>query len=240
MVQGCTVPTIVVIGAGGIAHPALWVLASMAVHIRVVDDDRVDPTNLHRLPFARLEDIGAHKVEVIARTIRAHGRAKVEPVVDRLTPDTARALLTGADLVIDGSDNYATKFLVADACGILGIPSVHGAAVGWIGTVLPVRPGRSACYRCLFEDIPPGDNVDCATMGVYGPVTSVIGALMAADAIRMLHGNDATVGSIACYDGWAQTFRAVRVPRRSDCPLCGTHSICTLEASRYDPPECAG
>jgi adenylyltransferase/sulfurtransferase len=230
---------VVVVGAGGIGHPAIMALAGARVALRVIDDDRVDPTNVHRLPLATAADVGALKTTVIARALRAAGRTHDEMVVDHVTPATARTLLEDATVVVEGADNYPTKFLVADACHLLGVPVVHGAALGWLGTVLPVLPGATGCYRCLFEDVPAGDAINCATAGVYGPVTSVIGALMASDALRLARGDHATAGSIACYDGWRNTFRAVAVPRRPGCPLCGTGAIRDLEPHRYHPPECA-
>jgi adenylyltransferase/sulfurtransferase len=230
---------VVIVGAGGIGHPAIGALARADVTLRVIDDDRVEPTNLHRLPLARDEDVGTLKTDVIARELRAFGRTHDQMVVDRVTPETAHTLLEGAAVVVEGSDNFATKFLVADACALLGIPSVHGAALGWIGTVLSVLPGQTACYRCLFEDLPQGDTVDCSTAGVYGPVTSVIGALMAADAERLATGEHAFAGTIGSYDGWRNTFRTVKVPRRADCPLCGARTIRDLDASRYYAPLCA-
>jgi molybdopterin/thiamine biosynthesis adenylyltransferase len=237
-----TRPVIAVVGAGGIGHPAVVALAGAGagadVDVRIIDDDRVERTNLHRLPFATRDDVGTAKTEVLRRVLAARGRTTDVMVASRVDPASALELLAGARVVIEGADNYPTKFLVADACGILGIPVVHGAAVGWIGTVLSVRPGASACYRCVFEDVPAGDTVDCATAGVYGPVTAVIGALMAADALRLVRGDATYAGAIASYDGWRNAFRSVSVARRADCALCGTRAIRALDPRRYAPPAC--
>lgn len=234
-------PLVVLVGAGGIGHPAAVALAREPVRLRVIDDDAVEASNLHRLPWARPDELGARKVDVLARARSAAGRGgEDEYVCDRLTPSTARALLRGADVVVEGADNFATKFLVADACGLLGLPVVHGAAVGWVGTVMSVRPGASACYRCVFEDVPAGDAIDCATAGVYGPVTAVIGALMAADALRLLRGDLRCAGVVGRYEALRGAFRASRFARRADCPLCGAApTIRELDATRYAAPICA-
>lgn len=227
---------IAVVGLGGIGHPAVAALARSGAALRLIDDDLVEKSNLHRLAFARESDLGATKTSVAWRI--AGERKDNAMIHGRVTPDTAIAWLGGASVVIEGSDNFATKFLVADACGILGIPSVHGAAVSWKGTVMSVVPGVSACYRCVFEDLPSGDAVDCASAGVYGPMTSVIGALMAAHAMRLLHHDVRFAGTVARYDGWRQQFRASRFSRRAACPLCGTREIRSLDLHRYVPPDC--
>jgi adenylyltransferase/sulfurtransferase len=232
------VPVIAIVGAGGIGQPAIRALAGSRVTLRVIDDDRVEVSNLHRQILASDDDVGRLKVDVVAREMRNSGRNDDRFHVARVTPGTARELLDGADVVIEGSDNYATKFLVADACALLEIPAVHGAAVGWLGTVLTTIPGRSACYRCVFEEAPGGETMDCATAGVFGPVTSVIGALMAADALRVLHGDHRHLGSVGSYDGWRNTFRSTRFAPRRDCPLCGTRAIQSLDPARYVAPDC--
>ncbi len=229
--------TIAIVGLGGIGHPAVAALAREGFAFRFIDDDRVEASNMHRLAFALESDLGTEKTAVAARMAGARSEDRI--IAGRVAPDTALEWLRGADVVIEGSDNFATKFLVADACGLLGVPSVHGAAVGWNGTVMPVVPGQSACYRCVFEDVPSGDAVDCASAGVFGPVTTVIGALMSAHARRLARGDVAYAGTVARYDGWQQRFRATAMPRRSDCPLCGTRTIHALDPERYSPPTCA-
>jgi len=225
--------TVAIVGVGGLGCPAAYALARMGLALRLLDEDRVERSNLHRQMLFEEGDVGRPKVEAAARALP--GRAPIEPVASHVAPDNALALLAGCALVVEGSDNLATKFLVADACRVLNVPVVHGACVGWHGTVLPVAWGRGACYRCVFEDLPVGEDApDCATAGVYGPVTSVVGALMAADALALLAGDLARGGVLARYDGWAQGFRATRFERRPDCPLCGDGApLPALTASRY-------
>lgn len=211
---------VAVVGLGGLGCPAAWSLSHAGVDLRLLDEDRVERSNLHRQSLYTDGDLGRAKVIAAAEALRGTGVA-LDPVAEHVTPDRALTLLAGVDAIVEGSDNLPTKFLVADAARVLGLPVVHGACVGWMGTVLPVHPARGACYRCVFEDIPRGDDaVDCATAGVWGPLTAVVGALMAAEALRLLRGDAAHAGSLSRYDGWRQRFRVTDFARRSDCPLC--------------------
>jgi molybdopterin/thiamine biosynthesis adenylyltransferase len=230
-------PTVAVVGVGGLGCPAAWALARAGVALRLLDEDRVERSNLHRQMLFTDADVGDAKVRAARRALLVESPgAEVEAIAEHVAPEGALRLLGGASVVVEGSDNLATKFLVADACAALGIPVVHGACVGWVGTVLPVSWGAGPCYRCVFEDLPPADDeaATCATAGVYGPITSVVGALMAADALRLLAGDRSTLGALARYDGWAQTFRATTLRRRRGCPLCGDAAgAITLDPSKY-------
>jgi molybdopterin/thiamine biosynthesis adenylyltransferase len=234
--------TVAIVGVGGLGCPVAWALAHEGISLRLLDEDKVEPTNLHRQILFTDKDAGTPKVIAAQRALQTLCSAtSVEAVQEHVTPERCLALLEGCALVVEGSDNLATKFLVADACKILGIPVVHGACVGWIGTVLPVVWSHAACYRCVFEDLPAPemDATNCSTAGVYGPVTSVVGALMAADALQVLNGNFARAGSLCRYDGWRQTFRASTIARRSDCTLCGDNAQRpTLNAQCYVPNMC--
>lgn len=229
--------TAAIVGVGGLGCPAAWALARSGVALRLLDEDRVERSNLHRQMLFSEADVGVPKVVAARRSILTElPGARVESIAEHVAPERALRLLAGVDVVVEGSDNLATKFLVADACAALGVPVVHGACVGWIGTVLPVAWRAGPCYRCVFEDLPPADDeaATCATAGVYGPITSVIGALMAADALRLLAGDAAAPGSLARYDGWSQTFRATTLRRRRDCPLCGDDAgAVSLDPSKY-------
>jgi molybdopterin/thiamine biosynthesis adenylyltransferase len=225
------------VGVGGLGCPAAWALARAGVALRLLDEDRVERSNLHRQMLFTDADLGAPKVLAAAQALRAAvPDAHIEAVAAHVAPDNALRLLADVDVVVEGSDNLATKFLVADACAALRIPVVHGACVGWVGTVLPVVWGAGPCYRCVFEDLPAPDDEapSCATAGVYGPLTSVVGALMAADALRMLRRDHTTLGALARYDGWAQSFRASTLRRRRACPLCGDDAApVSLDPMKY-------
>lgn len=229
--------TVAVVGVGGLGCPAAWALSRSGVSLRLLDEDRVERSNLHRQMLFTEADVGERKVVAARRALAsiAPGVA-VDAIAEHVAPERALELLRGVDVVVEGSDNLATKFLVADACAALRVPVVHGACVAWIGTVLPVAWGAGPCYRCVFEDLPPldEDGATCATAGVYGPITSVIGAMMAADALRLGRGDLSHAGSLARYDGWSQTFRASKIRARRDCALCGADAgAVSLDPSKY-------
>jgi molybdopterin/thiamine biosynthesis adenylyltransferase len=152
-------------------------------------------------------------------------------VVDRLLPDNALALAEGHTLIVEGSDNFATKFLAADAAKLARIPAAQAGAVRFAGWALGVDPERGACVRCLFEDIPRDLPETCAAAGVLGPVVGVLGALQAALALELLVGARAA-GTLYRYEGLSGQLRRRRLARRSDCALC-TGAIRTLDPERY-------
>jgi adenylyltransferase/sulfurtransferase len=169
---------------------------------------------------------------------RRHGRSGTAVAREsRILPDTALELVHGFDLVLEGADNFATKFLCADACSLAGVPLVQAGAVRWVGWALASVPAQSACLRCVFEDIPQGREDTCAQSGVVGPVVGVLGALQAALAIRLLRGEVAAAGVLYSYDGLAGSLRSRAVRRRPTCDLCAG-VISDTNSSRY-APECA-
>lgn len=205
----------VIVGVGGLGCPAAWALRGAIRSVRLIDEDRVERSNLHRQILFSEGDVGRLKVEAAADALR--GLVEVELVPAHLAPENAAELLRGARVVLEGSDNLPTKFLVSEVTSASRTPVVHGACLGWRATVLPVIQGQGACYRCIFEGLPDGEVGDCVTAGVFGPVTSVAGALMAADALRILRGEREHAGSLARYDGWSQSFRATRFSQRRGC-----------------------
>jgi adenylyltransferase/sulfurtransferase len=226
------------VGAGGLGSPAALVLAESGLgRATFVDDDVVDVTNLHRQVLYDESDVGRSKVERAAARLRSHG-VEVRTVEGRLLPSTARELVQGHDLVVEGADNFATKFLACDAAALTRVPIVQAGAVRWSGWALATAPGMSACMRCVFEDIPRDRVETCAEAGVVGPVVGVLGALQAALAVRWLGGDASAAGELWSYDGLAGTLRATRVRRRPGCPAC-EGSVDDLRAERYAPPECA-
>jgi molybdopterin/thiamine biosynthesis adenylyltransferase len=229
---------IVLIGAGGIGAPAAIALAAAgAGPIVVADDDRVEISNLHRQILFGDADVGRPKLEAFADALaRRFPGVRVEPRPGRARPDTALGLVRGARVVIDATDNFPTRFLLADACAIAGVPVVHAAAVRWSATVMAARPEGAPCYRCLFEDLPEGDAPDCATAGVVGPVCGVAGAIAADRALRAIAGDASAFGHVVTFDGRRDHLRAVPVRPREGCPLCGPgRAIVDLDPVRYQP-----
>lgn len=233
-----------VVGVGGLGCPAALALARAGVGtLGLCDDDVVDRSNLHRQILFQDADVGTSKVPAAARRLRAIAPAlTVEMHEHRLLPDNAVDLVAGYDVVVEGSDNFATKFLAADACRIAGVPVVHASAVRWIGTALAVGPAGGPCYRCLFEDVPANDAPNCAEAGVMGPVVGLVAAAQVDLALAWLDGVGVG-GDLVTVDGRrrAGVLRRRTIGRRVDCDLCGTRAgIRRIDAAIYDSPACAG
>lgn len=221
------------VGAGGLGCGALPVLARAAdrlAAVRIVDDDVIEASNLHRqVLFGGAS--GEPKAEVAARWLSARSpRLRVEAVRDRFRVESGPALLDGVDVVIDGSDNFATRFAVNDACVSARVPLVHAAAIRWQGQLFAFDPRLGGpCYRCLFEAPPPPHACgSCLDEGVVGPVVGAVGALSAEAALALLdvHAMDherskEQLGVFTVYDGLAGTLRAVRFRRNPRCAACG-------------------
>lgn len=234
--------SVLVVGAGGVAHPAVIALAAAGVSRLVIcDDDQVERSNLHRQILFSEADVGESKLEVVAE--RAAALAGPGVVIEtramRFLPSTALELLEGISVVLDACDNFATRFLVEDAARRAGIPAVHGAAVRWTATAMATAAAGKPCYRCLFEDLPEGDAPDCATAGVVGPVCGVAGGLAAELCLRILRGGASPYGIVTTFDGLTDHLRVVRVRPRAGCTLCGEGAaLPDLAAHRYAGPAC--
>ncbi len=232
-----------VVGLGGLGCPALSVLARVPeLELWLCDDDVVELSNLHRQTLYGDADVGRDKLEAAQAALILGGVApeRLVAVRSRLLPENARELVRQVDVVLEGADNFATKFLAADAAHLEARPIVHGAAVRWVATAWAVAATGAPCYRCLFEDVPPGAQEGCAEAGVMGPVVGFCGAVMADLALRVLSGDATAFGSLYTYDGRRDHLRPVPASPRSNCPLCGSlPSITDITESRYTAPNCA-
>jgi molybdopterin/thiamine biosynthesis adenylyltransferase len=226
---------VLVVGVGGLGCPAALALARSGVGtIGIADDDVVDAGNLHRQILFRDEDVGQSKVEAAASALlRVVPNLRIERHHTRMLPQNAVELASRYDVIVEGTDNFATKFLAADACRIAKRTIVHGAAVRWHGTALAVSATGGPCYRCLFEDLPRENAPNCAEAGVVGPVVGIVGAVQADLAISILRGED-VAGTLFTFDGKTLAARRRKIPRRAECPLCSDkRSIQRIEAARY-------
>ena len=232
---------VLLVGVGGLGCPAAMALVKAGVtRLGLCDDDEVERTNLHRQILFGEADVGMPKVDAAARALRA-----ISPGLElrlhrtRLLPDDAVGLVRDYDVVLEGSDNFATKFLAADACALARVPVVHASAVRWVGTALAVGARGRPCYRCLFEDVLPAEDApNCAEAGVMGPVVGVVAAAQVDRALALLDGRDAG-GEIVTFDGRTGALRRRRVSPRRDCPLCGdAPRIRRIEADTYVSPAC--
>jgi adenylyltransferase/sulfurtransferase len=218
--------SVALVGAGGIGCPAVQYLAAAGVgRLRVIDDDRVSLDNLQRQILFGTEDLGRAKTEVAAEAVaRLNPDIAFEPVRERLTAANAAALLAGADVVIDGCDNFATRLLVSDSCTAARIPLVS-AAIGQfqvqVGTWRGWEPERP-CYRCFVGDAFDAEDCDtCAELGVLGALAGLAGSWAALEAIRQIvgFGGDA-VGKVHVFDGLAPGMRTLRIVKDPACRAC--------------------
>jgi len=228
---------VLLVGLGGLGCPAALALVRAGVGVlQLCDDDQVDEANLHRQILYSSADVGADKLSAAEQALGASARrsgTRIELVRSRFLPENARALAQGVDLVVEGADNFATKFLAADACHLESRPVVHGAGLRWLGTAWSVAAAGRPCYRCLFEDVPAEPQANCDAVGVMGPVVGIVGALMAELGLRCLSSGGRR-SELWTLDGKADTLRAVPVSARSSCPLCGSQpSIREIDEARY-------
>ncbi|MDX2021821.1 MAG: HesA/MoeB/ThiF family protein [Deltaproteobacteria bacterium] len=234
---------VLLIGAGGLGcGAALTLVAAGLAELTVLDDDLVDESNLHRQVLHTDAFIGHPKVDSIAGFLRKRfPQTAVTPRRERFSTLNAAALVAAHDVVLDGSDNLETKFLVNDACVLGGKAFVHAAAVGTMGQLITVPAGGRPCYRCLFEELPSGaDAPNCAEAGVLGPVPGVLGSAQANEAIRLLCGKTpAFSGRLIRYDSPAMTMRTITFRRNPACRVCGdAPAITGLDARAYGAPAC--
>ena len=228
--------SVLVIGAGGLGAPAALVLARSGVQLTIVDDDLVDESNLHRQLLFEAHDVGRSKIECAVERLAREG-ARARGVEGRFTPESALELVRAHALVVEGADNFATKFLALDACKLAGVPVVSAGAVRLSGWALASLPSEGACLRCVFEDVPQGRVETCAEAGVLGPVVGVLGAIQAALALRLLAGEARAAGVLWSYRALEGRLRRSRARRRAGCPACAGE-IRDLRAERYAPALC--
>ncbi|WP_417719351.1 HesA/MoeB/ThiF family protein [Salipiger sp.] len=217
---------VLVIGAGGLGAPALQYLAAAGVGtIGVIDDDVVENANLQRQVIHTDARIGMPKVFSAEAAMTAQNpHVTVRPYRRRLDAEIAQELFADYDLILDGTDNFTTRYLANRTAVALGKPLVSGALSQWEGQLSVFHPaGGAPCYQCLFPEAPaPGLAPSCAEAGVLGPLPGVVGAMMAVEAIKVLTGaGQPLLGEMLIYDAlWGET-RKIRISRRQDCPICG-------------------
>jgi adenylyltransferase/sulfurtransferase len=222
---------VLVVGAGGLGSPALLYLAAAGVGtIGIVDDDTVDASNLQRQVVHGTPDVGRLKTESAAEAV-ARANPLVEVVRHDLRLDSTNALevIGGYDLVLDGADNFPTRYLVNDACALLGTPHVWGSIYRFDGQVSVWFRGHGPCYRCVFpEPPPPGSVPSCATGGVLGVLCAAIGSVQVSEAVKLIVGQgDPLVGRLLVHDALRQSWDTLTVRRDPGCALCGDHPTIT-------------
>ena len=229
---------VMVIGAGGLSSPAALYLAAAGVGtIGIVDFDLVDASNLQRQILHSTERVGAPKVESARRTLNALN-PDVEIIAHRARIDASNAesLLEGYDVIVDGSDNFPTRYLINDASLRLGIPVAHGSIFRFDGQASFFVPYQGPCYRCIFPEAPPPELApNCAEAGVLGVLPGVIGSIQATETIKHLLGiGESLNGRLLVYDALDQSFTEVKARRRPDCPACADPDS-PPDLVNYDP-----
>ena len=215
---------VLIVGAGGLGSPAAYYLAAAGVGtLRIADDDVVDLSNLQRQILHATADVGRPKAASAADSLlRLNPELRVEARRCRFDRHTAGDLAADADFVIDAADNFEAKFLIADVCHELGKPYSHAGIDGFAGQTMTVLPGRTACYRCVFQ-APPGGGEARAVRGPLGAVPGVVGAVQATEAVKCLLGiGTLLTDRLLVYDALSLSFRSVALRRNEECPLCGT------------------
>ena len=217
---------VLIIGAGGLGSPvALYLAAAGVGRLRIADDDRVALSNLHRQVIHATDAVGTPKVHSAAAALaRVNPHVAVEPIPERVTDENAARLLEGADLCVEGTDAFAARAMLADACERAGVPLVTAAVGRFEGSITTLAPHEGGPrFRDLFPAPPePGTVPTCAEAGVLGALTGVVGAMQAMEALKVLLGiGEGLVGRLLIYDGLGAEWRAVRYRRRSDGPYDG-------------------
>jgi adenylyltransferase/sulfurtransferase len=204
---------------------SLYLAAAGVGTLVLVDDDEVDLTNLQRQVVHMTDAVGRAKVDSAAETLaRVNPGIRVEKVAERLTEANAAAIVAGADAVVDGSDNFATRYALNDACRTAGVPLVAGALSRFEGQLTTILPGADQpCYRCLFPQAPdPELTPRCEEAGILGAVAGVIGTMQATETLKLLLGlGTPLAGRLVLWDALEMSVQEIRYRRRPDCPTCG-------------------
>jgi molybdopterin/thiamine biosynthesis adenylyltransferase/rhodanese-related sulfurtransferase len=223
---------VLLIGAGGLGSPASLYLAAAGVgKLGIVDDDRVDDSNLQRQIVHSTQEIGEPKAESAKRTIEAlNPDVEVVPYLERLSSENVdRILADGWDVIVDGADNFPTRYLVNDASVWHDIPVVHGSIFRFEGQVTVFKPHEGPCYRCLFPQPPPPELApSCSEGGVLGVLPGIVGSLQANEALKLALGiGEPLVGRLLLFDALTTEFNEVTLRRDPNCPVCGEHPTIT-------------
>lgn len=237
---------VVVVGCGALGTVQAEALARAGVgRLRIVDRDFVELSNLQRQFLFDESDAADALPKAVAAArhlARVNSGVQIEPMVADLTAANFEDLFEGVDLIVDGTDNFETRFLINDAAVSSNIPWIYGAAVGSYGIKLAMDPGRTACFRCIYPEPPEGAQPTCETAGILGPVTATIGALQAGDALKILAAGRETVDArITTVDVWTGAIRQIAAPAKDiDCPCCARREFAYLDGSKRAPISLCG
>ncbi|RJX24583.1 MAG: HesA/MoeB/ThiF family protein [Desulfobulbus sp.] len=222
---------VLVIGTGGLGSPiALYLAAAGVGTLGIVDSDRVDLSNLQRQIIHATPDLGRIKVESAAEAIQAlNPEVRVRMLPVRLCAANILEIIRDYDFVIDGTDNFAAKFLINDACVLAGIPLSHGGVLRFEGQTMTVLPQKTACYRCIFRQPPLAGTVAVSSeVGILGSVAGMLGTIQATEAIKFVTGaGQLLANALLRFDALSMDFRRIPLQRQEDCPVCGRNPVIT-------------
>ena len=222
---------VLLVGTGGLGAPlGLYLAAAGVGRIGLVDFDTVDYTNLQRQVLFGTSDVGRPKIEAAAGHLRnLNPEIQVDQFETRLTSENALDILRDYDIVVDGTDNFPTRYLVNDACVLLGKPNVYGSIFRFEGQITVFGYPGGPCYRCLYpEPPPPGLVPSCAEGGVLGVLPGIVGTIQAAETLKLIIGvGEALIGRLLLFDALSMTFRALKLRKNPECPVCGEHPVVT-------------
>lgn len=231
-----------IVGAGGLGSPAALYLAAAGVGtLGIVDDDVVDDSNLQRQVIHSTERLGMGKAASAREAIAAlNPDVQVITHETRLTKENVFDILSGYDVILDGTDNFATRYLINDACVLLHKPNVHGSIFRFEGQATTFVADEGPCYRCLFPSPPPPELApSCAEAGVLGLLPGMIGMIQATEAAKLVLGiGEPLIGRLLTYDALAMEFRELRLARDPNCPMCGPNAPATLDEIEYTDVGC--
>ncbi len=223
--------SVLIVGAGGLGSPCAYYLAAVGVgRLGIVDADAVDLSNLQRQILHATPDLGRPKVESAKERLSAlNPDVRIDAIQQRVTRDNVLALMEPYDLVVDASDNFATKYLLNDACVMAGKRLVHAGILGMSGQCMAIVPGESACLRCAFPEPPPrGSLATPKEAGVLGSVAGAVGAVQATEAVKLLLGiGEALVGRLLTHDGLNGAWQTIDIERDPACAVCGASPTIT-------------
>lgn len=215
---------VLVVGTGGLGSPVLYYLAAAGVGtVGLVDNDRVELSNLQRQILHRTGDLGKPKaISAYEKLADLNPEIEITAVQERLTKENAAGLIEGYQVIVDATDNFLTRFIINRACVEAGKPFVHAGILGFFGQAMTVLPGQGPCFQCLFRK-PPLPDPDSAAPGVVGAVAGTMGTIQAAEVLKLLLGSGKPlVGRLLMYDAMEGSFREVQVKRDPSCPVCAT------------------
>ena len=218
--------SVLVVGAGGLGSPALFYLAAAGVgKIGIIDGDQVQISNLQRQILHDTNRVGWNKAQSAKQAIlKLNPNVEVVVYEELFQPEIAQTLVSQYDIVLDGVDNFETKFLINDACVLEQKPFVHGGILGWQGQIFTCIPGETCCYRCIYEAVPKGENIpNCSQAGVIGALPGIIGSMQALEVLRYLLGLEPLyAGKMYVFDGSSGVSRVIPFPNTAPhCKICG-------------------